>query len=201
MSYVLLIRGVIGLAFALSLATATGIGWEAYLAVLAWYLVADGLIATVIAATFMRESIMRQRTREMVLGVVLWADAGGRTLSGIALHLWPGIGGFPVTTAAFIGIMATCTAAVGVAEVLVTAREEIARHGSRHQPAQFMAGPVGIASVISIAFGVAAIAWIGEPDTVRQLISGFVGAAGILAIAMSWSRWRMTHSRRRAVPG
>ena len=193
MSYVLLIRGVTGLAFATYLAASTRIRWEGYLAVLAWYLVADGLIAAAIAATFMRESVARQRAREMVLGVVLWADAGGRTLSGLSLHLWPGIGGFPVTTVVFIGIMATCTAAVGIAEAWVAAREEIARHDSS-QRAQFMAGPVGLASLVSIAFGVAAVIWIGEPDTLRRLISGFVGAAGMVALAMAWSRWRMTHA-------
>ena len=177
--------------FAAWLASSTDVSWEAYFGRLSRYLMADGLVALMVALALLKESTGERRERELGIGIVMMVDAAGRTLSGLALYYWPGIAGFPVTGVVFVAIMATCTAAVGLAEAWLTAKEEIARHGSRHEAPQFMAGPVGFAALVSTAFGVAAIVSIGSPDSVRLLISAFVGAAGLVALAMGWSRSRM----------
>ena len=191
MSAMLIIRGLWSLALAFQLTRLAAGSWPDYLDNIAWYLVTDGPLAAVIGAMLLRESVVKQRRREMVLGVTLTMDAMGRTVSGAALMIWPGIGAFPVTAGLFIGIMAAGTASVGLVEAWLTAREEVEQHGRHHAPAQFMAGPVGLASFVSIAFGFAAIAWIGSLDRLRLLLSGFVAAAGIVALAMAWSRRRM----------
>lgn len=195
MSVMLVVRGVLGLLFGVYLGKAAGLSWEEYFVVLAAYLIIDGLVAAVIGLALLRESFRNQRNREMVLGIVVLVDAGGRVLSGIAVHLWPGITGFPVTAVAYVGIMATSTSTVGLVEAWLTAREEIARHSRSHQAPQFMAGPVGLTSLVSMAFGVASIVFISTGDIVRFLISCFVGVAGALSIVMAWSHERMERHR------
>jgi hypothetical protein len=191
MSALLIFRGLIGLAFAAYLRRSHALTHEQFYFELAGYLIVDGVLAWGIAGAMVRESLQRQREREMVLSIVLLVDGIGRVTAGIAVLLWPGIPGFPVTAALFNGVMAASTAAVGLAEAWLTAREEIARPGRQHQRGQFMAGPVGIASLVSIAFGVAITIQIGSPATVRSLISWFVAAAGAVALAMAWSHARM----------
>jgi hypothetical protein len=198
MSIILLVRGAIGLLFGVYLAQASSVSWESFFLLLAQYLVVDGVVAAMIAAMLLSEGMRRRRQRETVLGMVVLIDAAGRSLSGLAIHFWPGIAGFPVTGVVFIAIMAASTAAVGLVEAWLTAREEIAQHGQDHQAPQFMAGPVGLAAILSLGFGAAAIALIGAPAATRLLISGFVAAAGGVAIAMAWSRHRMVQRRARA---
>lgn len=195
MKAILIIRGAWSLVLAVQLARLTGVSWTDFLDNIAWYLVTDGPLAAAIGGLLLRESIARDRRREMVLGIAMLMDAIGRTASGIALMVWPGMGGFPVTAVLFIGIMAAGTAAVGLVEAWLTAREEVEQHGRHHARPQFMAGPVGLASLVSIAFGVAAITWIGSLDRLRMLLTGFVAAAGVVALAMAWSTRRMQQRR------
>jgi len=195
MSVTLVIRGLLGLSAAMYLFRSSTLSWEDYFGVLARYLIADGLVAGIIAATLLRESVSRQRGREMGLGIVTLIDAAGRALSGTAIVLWPGIAGFPLSALAFVAIMATCTAGVGLAEAWLTTREEIERHGAHHQPPQFMAGPVGIAAMVSIAFGIGSISRLGSPDDMRVMIDWFVAAAAAVAFAMAWSHQRMKRQR------
>ena len=101
----LLARGLVGLFFAATLTRSTGLSWEGYFEVLARYLLIDGLIAALLGAILLRESLGEQREREMVFAVVMLTDAGGRTLSGVALFYWPGLSGFPVTAVVFIAMM------------------------------------------------------------------------------------------------
>lgn len=197
----LLVRGFVGLFFAATLTRSSGLSWEGYFDVIGRYLLIDGLIAAVLGATLLRESLGKQREREMVFGVVMLIDAGGRILSGAALFYWPGLSGFPVTAVVFVAIMAACTAAVGLVEAWLTAREEIARHGRAHESPQFMAGPVGIASLVSTGFGIAAILSMGSPDRTRLLITGFVTAAAVVSLAMAWSARRQQGRRLRAAQG
>jgi hypothetical protein len=188
MSAMLIIRGLWSLLLAFRLARLAAISWPGYLDNISWYLATDGPLAAILGAMLLRESIAKQRRREMVLGVTVLTDAIGRTVSGVALMMWPGIGGFPVTAVLFIGIMAAGTVSVGLVEAWLTAREEMEQRGRRHSRPQFMAGPVGLASLASIGFAVAAIAWIGSLDRLRVLLSGFVAAAGVVALTMAWSR-------------
>lgn len=201
MSLVLMLRGLLGLGFASWLARSQAISWESYFGIVAHYLTVDGLFGAVIAATLLREGLSGQKRRETVLGIVILVDAAGRTVSGLALHIWPGIAGFPVTAVIFVGIMAACTASVGLVEGWLSAREEVAIHGPHHERPQFMAGPVGLASLLSMGFGLAAIAFIGSPDLVRRLVDGFVATAGVVSMAMAWSWMRLHHARLRAASG
>lgn len=201
MTVTLFIRGFVGLFFAAALAQASQLSWEGYFGIVSRYLMIDGLIGMVLGLTLLGESFERQREREMVLGIVMLVDAGGRIVSGGALLLWPGIAGFPVTAVMFVAIMAACTAGVGLAEAWLTAREEVARHGRGHQPPQFVAGAVGVASLLSIGFGIAAVASIGSPDRVRGLLTGFVTAAGAVSLAMAWSAHRLRGRRLTAAQG
>lgn len=201
MSVTLLIRGLVGLFFAGVLAQASHLSWEGYFVIVSRYLIIDGLIGAVLGLALLGDSVGRQREREMVLGIVMLVDAGGRIVSGGALLVWPGIAGFPVTAVMFIAIMAACTAGVGLAEAWLTAREEFARHGRVHQAPQFVAGSVGAASLLSIGFGIAAVARIGSPDHVRGLLTGFVSAAGAVSLAMAWSAHRLRGRRLSAPSG
>jgi hypothetical protein len=195
MKLILVLRGLVGLGFASWLGRSQALSWEGYFGIVGRYLTVDGLLAAVIAAALLREGLAGQKPRETALGIVILVDAGGRLLSGLALHLWPGIAGFPVTAVMFVAIMATCTAAVGLVEGWLSAREEVAIHGPQHKPPQFMAGPVGLASLVSVGFGLAVIAAIGSPDLLRRLIDGFVAAAGVFSMAMAWS-WMRLHQAR-----
>jgi hypothetical protein len=181
-------RAAVGLCYGGVLAMSIGLPWADFFALLADYLVIDGALALPIAGLFLRESTGTQRGREMWLSVVFLIDAAGRLSSGVAVHVWPGIPGFPVTAVLFLVIMATCTAIVGFAEAWLTAREELARHGRRHEKPQFTAGPVGVASLTSTAFGVAALAFVDRPDSMRPLMAGFMVAAGAVMLIMAWSR-------------
>jgi hypothetical protein len=199
MGVILILRGLLGLLFGVYLGTAARLSWEEYFVVLAGYLVIDGLAGAVIGIALLRESFGKQRSREMILGIVVLVDAGGRITSGIAIHIWPGIAGFPVTAVLYVAVMAISTTTVGLAEAWLTTREEIARHGPDHQAPQFMAGPVGVTSLISMAFGVASIVFIGTSDIMRLLITGFVAGAGAVSIAMAWSHERMERHRAAAL--
>ena len=198
MVMILLARGLVGLFFAATLTRSAGVSWDGYFEVIAQYLLIDGMIAALLGGMLLRESFGKQRERELALAVVMLTDAGGRFLSGAALWYWPGLSGFPVTAAVFVAIMASCTAAVGVVEAWLTAREELARHGRAHETPQFIAGPVGLASLVSIGFGIAAIISIGSPDRTRVLITGFVAAAAGVSFAMAWSAQRQRGRRLRA---
>jgi len=195
MTVSLLIRGVVALFFAAILTQASGLSWDGYFEIVARYLLVDGVIAAFLGMFFLRESVSTRREREMVLGVVMFVDAGGRILTGAALFYWPGLSSFPVTAAVFIAIMAVCTAAGGIVEAWLTAREEIARHGRTREAPQFMAGPVALAALVSTAFGVAAIASSGSPDRVRLLVTGFIASSGIVSLAMGWSSHRQRGRR------
>lgn len=195
----LVVRGLVGLFFAAYLFLSAHLSWEGYFEIVARYLVIDGLVSALIAGMLIRESLGKQRGREMTLGVVTLVDAGGRIVAGAALMLWPGIAGFPVTAVMYVVIMAASTAALGLVEAWLAAREEIAQHGASHQAPQFMAGAVGLASLISTAFGVASLYYIGTGDTVRVLISCFVAAAAVVTFAMAWSRHRMLLRRAAAL--
>jgi hypothetical protein len=108
--------------------------------------------------------------------------------SGIAVHVWPGIPGFPVTAVSFIGIMAICTAMIGVGEATLVAEEEVATHGRRHDRPQFAVGPVSLASIAAVTFGIASFLLIGEPAYVHMLLVAYIVAAAVVMFAMAWVR-------------
>lgn len=191
MNAMLIVRGLVSLGFGLLLAMSGDLTWEAYFSRLADYLIVDGLIGAGIAAALVREGSPMRGQREIALGFVTFIDASGRLLSGAAIHVWPGIPAFPVTGVLFVAVMAVCTTGVGIVEAWLTAREELAIHGRLHERPQFMAGAVGVASLISLAFGIASVASIENPPRVRLLISGFVVAAGVVAITMAASHRRL----------
>lgn len=192
MRWLLVIRGAIGLLFAIRLGMSRSVPWDDFFGILADYLIIDGVAGAVIGIALLRDSFAGQKGREMAIGVTFLVDAAGRVASGIAVHVWPGIPGFFVTHVLFIGVMAAGSATIGFIESVIAAREEIAQHGRRHQRPQFIAGPVAIAALTSTAFGTAAFRYLGDPDQMRLVLCGFVAAGAAVMFAMAWSR----HARR-----
>jgi hypothetical protein len=193
MRAILIVRGVVGLWFAARLAAVPAASWDGIFDLLADYLIVDGALGFVVALASLRKGVIGGMTRERNLAVVLLVDALGRTTSGIAVHIWPGIPGFAVTAALFIGLMAVCTGMVGVTEGTLVVEEEVARHGRRHDRPQLAIGPVTLASIASVIFGFASFLFIGEPAYVHVLLVAYIVAAAAVMLAMSWARRRSPH--------
>ena len=181
-------RGIVGLWFAARLAMMPDGSWDRMFTYLADYLMIDGVLAFLVAGLWLREGVAGGMKREYQLGAVLLVDAVGRTASGVAVHVWPGIPGFPVTAVLFIGIMAACTAMVGVTEGRLIIDEEIARHGPRHDRPQLTVLPLTVASIASVIFGVVAFLSVGEPSRVQVLLTWYVFAAALAMLAIAWAR-------------
>jgi hypothetical protein len=182
--FALVVRALIGVWFAWRIATA-GASWLSASEALSAYLRLDGAMALVVAGFFLRESARRGAHREAVLALVLFIDGAGRSLAGLSTHVWPGLLEFPVTLVVFLAFMALCTAAVGISESTLVVEEEVARHGRWHRRPQFSAWPIGLASVASIAFGVAAIATMGNIDVTRQLLVGHLASVSVVMLSLA----------------
>jgi hypothetical protein len=187
MKFLLILRGMIGVLFGARLIAELP-SWDAFFNLLADYLVVDGLFACLVAVFLVRDTMGTAKQRELVLAMTCMTDGIGRLASGAAIHLWPGIPGFPVTAVLFIGVMAVGTGIVGVAEAVVFTEEELAEHGKRHERPQFTAGPVSLAALFSIAFAVAAMMFMGNPDLMERLLSSYVLAASLAMFAMAQAR-------------
>src|SRR5205085_1244285 len=124
MRLTLIARGIVGLWFAAVLALIPSGSWDRMFDLLADYLIVDGVLALALAGLSLGEGVVGGMRREFQLGAVMLMDAVGRTVSGAAVHVWPGIPGFPVTAVLFIGIMAACTALVGFTEGQLIVAEE-----------------------------------------------------------------------------
>lgn len=162
-------RGLIGLWLGVRIALLPANGWPRVYDMLADYLVLDGIVALLVSAAFVREGMRTGASRERTLGAMLFVDGAGRAVSGTALHAFPGISDFPVTAVLLVSVMAVCTALVGLSEAAMVVREEIERHGRFHARAQLPAVPIAAASVVSIAFGIAAMVALGDPtEAVRH---------------------------------
>jgi hypothetical protein len=142
-------------------------------------------MALVVAGFFLRDSTRRAAHREGVLALVLFIDGAGRSVAGFSTHVWPGLLEFPVTLVLFLAFMALCTAAVGITEGTLVVEEEVARHGRWHSRPQFSAGPVGLASVVSIVFGIAAIVTMGNLDVTRQLLVGHLASLSAIMVGLA----------------
>jgi hypothetical protein len=188
MRAILVIRGVIGLWFAARLAALPSAPWDGTFDLLADYLIIDGALGFVVAILSLRRGVAGRMAREQNLAVVLLVDAIGRTASGIAVHIWPGIPGFPVTAALFIGIMAACTAMIGFTEGMLVVEEELVRTGHRRDRPQLAVGPVTLASIASVVFGLASFLLVGQPEYVHVLLVAYILAAAVVMLAMAWAR-------------
>jgi hypothetical protein len=193
MGLILVVRGLVGLWFARQLAGVPAAAWERVFDVLADYLLADGALGFVMAIAELRRGIAGRMPRERTLAAVFLIDALGRTASGTAVHVWPGLAGFPVTAVAFIGIMGACTAIVGLTEATLVVEEEVARHGPRHDRPQLAVGPVSLASIVSVVFATAAFLLIGEPRYVHLLLVAYIAAASVVMLTMAWTRRTASH--------
>ncbi len=188
MRALLIARSLIGFWFALRFAELMNPRWESVFDLLGDYLLADGVAGMIVAASFLRAGVARKATREWKLGMVLFADGAGRLGSAIVVHQFPGLSGFPVTAITFLGVVAACTAAVGVTEVILVVTEEQARHGRRHRRPQIAAIPVGIAAIVSIVFGVRAIGAVEDVTRLQVLLTDFIVAASCTLLATALSR-------------
>lgn len=176
---IFLVRGGLALLWAVGLFAIRDASWDTFFTVFVDYLILDGLLGFVIAGALIREASRTVRVREGMLGAATLVDSAGRLASGIAVHVWPGIPGFPVTAVLFLAVMATGTATIGLLEAGLTAREEFARRSPVHERPQFAAGPFALAAIASAAFGIASIVFIDRPDQMRLLIAAYVAAAGV----------------------
>jgi hypothetical protein len=188
MGIMLAVRGMVGVVYAIRIGTTPPEAWTPMFGLLVDYLIIDGMLGFVVGALSIAEGVRRGRPRETDLGIVISVDAGGRIASGIAVHVWPGIPDFPVSAVAFIGIMAACTAMVGMAEARLTVAEEVARHGRRHERAQFAAWTVALSSAAALLFGVITFVEIGDPARIHSLLAAYILAAGGVMLGMAWSR-------------
>jgi hypothetical protein len=188
MRALLIARSLIGFWFAMRFGELAAPRWPSLFDLLADYLMVDGVAGIVVAAAFLHAGVTRKATREWKLGMVLFVDGVGRMGSGIAVHQYPGLPGFPVTAIVFLGVTAACTAAVGITEMILVATEERARHGRRHSRPQFAAIPVAVAAVASIVFGIAAIRAVEDVTRLHTLLIDFIVAASCTMIATAWSR-------------
>jgi hypothetical protein len=194
----LVVRALIGVWFAWRIATA-GPSWLSASEALSAYLRLDGAIALVVAGFFLRESVRRGAHREAVLALVLFIDGAGRSLAGVSTLVWPGLLEFPLTLVVFLAFMAMCTAAVGITESTLVVEEEVARHGRWHSRPQFSAGPIGLASLVSIAFGVAAIATMGNLDVTRKLLVGHLASISVVMVGLAATASKTPSATRRSV--
>jgi hypothetical protein len=183
----LVVRALVGLWFAARMAVERD-SWLSTAEQLGWYLRADGALALVVAGAFLREANRQDAPREAMFALVLLIDGAGRAVSGVATYVWPGLLEFPVTLLAFFGVMALCTTAVGLAEGTLVGEEEVAVHGRWHRHPQFPAGPVGVAAVASLGFGIAAMAVVGNPDWMRRLLVGHITSVSGVMAGLAWSR-------------
>jgi hypothetical protein len=188
MGILLALRGLVGVLFAIRIGSTLPDAWTHMFGLLVDYLIVDGILGFGIGALSIAEGVRRGRSRETDLGIVISIDAAGRLASGIAVHIWPGIPDFPVSAVAFIGIMAACTTMVGLAEARLTVAEEVARHGRRHERAQFAAGTVALSSAAALVFGVVTFTQIGDPARIHTLLAAYILAAGAVMLGMAWSR-------------
>jgi len=186
----LVLRGAIGVWYAGTFLGGSGGDWNGMFIDLADYLIIDGTLGVLVAASLYREGTGSRRNHLGMLGAIMLIDALGRTTSGYALHRWPGIPGFPVTAVIFIGLMAVFTIALGVVEAGLIVEEDIDRFGPRHARPQFSITPVLLSAFVSVGFGIAAMLFAGEPPILRALLAGYVAAAGAVMFAMAWSRHR-----------
>lgn len=187
----LIVRGIIGLGFSALVLARPATDWGAMFTTLSYYLVVDGALGLCVAAVLYRDSGNGSKTHLGSLAGVTLVDAVGRIASGIAVQVWPGIPGFPVTAVIFIGLMATFTAVVGFVQAGLIVEEELARNGRRHARAQFAIPPVLFSALVSVAFGVAALIFAGQPPVLRILFAGYFCAAGVVMLAIARSRHRM----------
>lgn len=188
MPLLLAARGLVGLWFGFRILQLAPSSWGVIFNLLADYLLVDGALALAVSVLFLREGTATDASRERNLGVVLLIDGLGRTVSGLAVHAWPGLPDFPVTATIFLVVMAVCTAAVGLTEATLVLREEAARHGRQHSAAQLPAVPIGAASIVSLIFGVGAVIVVGDPRLLHFLLAGFILSAGVVMLVMAWSR-------------
>jgi hypothetical protein len=186
MRIILVLRAAVGVVFGLRLLLGTGLGWAAMFGELADYLVIDGVLAVIIAGALMRDGVGGSKNREMAVGAIVLADGLGRTVAGISVHLLPGLPDFPVTAVIFLGIMAGCTALVGLAATAIIGTEERARHGPGRPREQFPVGPVGLAAIAAIAFGVSTLVFLTEPEMIRPLVALYMIAGGVAMLAAAW---------------
>lgn len=183
------LRATVSLWFAARIIAWTAPGDETF-DIFADYLIADGILGSILAGLLVREGVAAAARRERLLSVVVLVDALGRIASGGALHIWPGISGFPVTIVVFLGVMAVSTAAIGVSEATLVIQEEVARHGRRHSSPQLPTVPVALASLAAIGFALASIPAIDDPDRLRPLLGGHIASGGGVMLGMARSRRR-----------
>lgn len=196
----MIVRGIIGLGFSVLLLTPLASDWAVMFRYLSYYLILDGVLGLCVAAVLYRDSNAGAQSHLGTLAAVIFVDAFGRIAAGIAVQVWPGIPGFPLTAVIFIGLMATFTAVVGFVQAGLIAEEEIARHGQQHARPQFAVPPVLLSALVSIAFGVAALMFMGEPTIVRLLLAGYFAAAGMVMLTIARARHRMVRASREAGP-
>lgn len=184
----LVLRGCVGVWYAGTFLAGPASDWNGMFVTLADYLLVDGGLGIVVAALLYRDGTGSRRNHLGSLGATMLVDAVGRTLSGYAVHRWPGIPGFPVTAVIFIALMAVFTITLGVVEAGLVLEEDVARLGHQHARAQFSITPVLLSAMVSVAFGAGAMIYAGEPTILRTLLAGYVAGAGGVMFAMAWSR-------------
>ena len=177
-------RAIVGAWFAIRIGRGAD-SWLSSVDSFAAYLRLDGITAIIGAILLLVESRRTDARRAGHLAVVLLVDGIGRLVSGFAAQAWPGLLEFPVTLVMFFGVMAVCTGAVGIAEGALVVEEEIARHGHRHEGPQFQAGPVGAGSALSLAFGIAAMIFVGDPSLMRKLVVGYIASVAIVMMSLA----------------
>lgn len=184
----LVLRGAVGVWYAGTFLAGPASDWNGMFDTLADYLLIDGALGIFVAALLYREGTGTRRNHLGSLGAIMLVDAVGRTVSGYAVHRWPGIPGFPVTAVIFIALMAVFTIMLGVVETGLILEEDVARFGHQHARAQFSITPVLLSAIVSVGFGAAAMIYAGEPPILRTLLAGYVAGAGGVMFAMAWSR-------------
>src|SRR5471030_2525035 len=141
MSILMLVRGLIGLWFGFHFFRAPATDWDGLFQLLADYLIVDGFAGLVLGGSLYVEAIRAGKSHLGGVGAVMLIDAAGRTAFGIAVHVWPGIPGFPVSALMFIVLMAVLSAVAGFAEAGIVVEEDVARFGRGHAAAQFAVSP------------------------------------------------------------
>ncbi|MEO8621445.1 MAG: hypothetical protein ABI625_10290 [bacterium] len=188
MRALLIIRGLVGLWFGARLLTNPAVNWSAVFALLSLYLIVDGVVGFGAALTLFGSSVREKKRHLGSLAAVLLIDAVGRTVSGLAVRMWPGIPYFPVTAVMFIALMAVFTTMVGFVEAGLIVEEDFARYGTRHAPPQFIIPPVLASAITSVLFGTAALFFAGNPAMLRVIIGVYVAIAGIAMLSMAFTR-------------
>ena len=185
MRFVLVLRAAVGLLFGARLLMATSVGFTTMFGWLADYLIIDGALALFVAVALIFDSVAGSKARETALGALVVVDALGRLAAGIAVYIWPGIPDFPVTAMVFLGVMAGCTALLGVVATAIVGGEEHARHGSHHERPQFQVGAVSVAAITSIAFGALALVYLADIEMIQPLLGLYmIGGALVMLLAL-----------------